>query len=292
MGDNPHSVKQVAGGASGARAAGDSRSRARLQKVTKDFEAILVHTMLKSMRSTVTKSELLDEDLGEDLMTSMFDEKLSEQIASKSNLGIGEMLYRDLVDRIKGGTEIVSEKPAPPVVRHTDTPARRVTTVNRTKESPTAGAVVGEGEWASRRVLDRLQELDHVVEEASSRHGVDSSVIRAVIAAESGGNPRAQSSRYAKGLMQLTDSTAAAMGVRKVFDPRENVLGGTKYLRQLLDQFDGNLDLALASYNAGPGAVEKARGIPPIPETRAYVKTVKSMIQAMGRTKEDAHESD
>jgi soluble lytic murein transglycosylase-like protein len=103
---------------------------------------------------------------------------------------------------------------------------------------------------------------------------VDSSLVAAVIAQESAGNQYAVSRAGAKGLMQLIDTTARQLGVSKVYDPAQNIFGGAKYLRQLLDRFGGDKSLALASYNAGPGAVDRYQGIPPYRETQEYVRRV------------------
>jgi soluble lytic murein transglycosylase-like protein len=118
---------------------------------------------------------------------------------------------------------------------------------------------------------------------AAKRHHVDPSLIQAVIAQESGGHPRAISSKGAKGLMQLMDGTAREMGVKDSMNPTENILGGTRYLRALLDRFDGDVSLALASYNAGAGAVERYGGIPPYPETQRYVEHVLHYCQLLSR---------
>jgi Rod binding domain-containing protein len=293
------SIKQMGNAGASGKTALDARSRAKIEKASKEFEAILVNTLMKSMRNTIPKSDLMGEGFGNDIMEGMFDEELSRHIASSGNLGFGEMLYRNLLDRVSDGNSLVSEELPTARPARTARQGKELTKVGKkerpavehTAEKPAPPtSVESQGPWAPRKVMDRLHAIDALVEEASATHGVDSTVIRAVIAAESGGNPNAQSGKDAKGLMQLRDSTAAELGVSRIFDPRENVFGGTKYLRQLLDQFDGNLDLALASYNAGPGAVEKHGGVPPFRETKAYVKNVKSMIQAMSRTKEDAHE--
>ncbi len=118
------------------------------------------------------------------------------------------------------------------------------------------------------------------IDEAAEANRLDSALIRAVIAAESGGNPRAVSPAGAKGLMQLMDTTAADMGVKEPFDARENIMSGTKYLRRLIDRF-GDLKLALAAYNAGPGTVERHGGVPPYAETRAYVEKVLDSARAL-----------
>jgi len=110
---------------------------------------------------------------------------------------------------------------------------------------------------------------------------VSENLIKAVILQESGGDPRAVSAKGAKGLMQLMDKTAAELGVRNVFSPVENIRGGARYLAGLIEQFRGNLELALASYNAGIGTVRKYGGVPPFEETRNYVKQVMARLNEL-----------
>lgn len=117
-------------------------------------------------------------------------------------------------------------------------------------------------------------QFDHIVEAASREFGVNPKLIHSVIRHESGYNPQAVSHAGAMGLMQLIPGTAKRMGVEDAFDPRENIMGGTKYLRLLLDMFDGNPVHAVAAYNAGEGRVIKYKGIPPFPETKQYVARV------------------
>jgi hypothetical protein len=109
---------------------------------------------------------------------------------------------------------------------------------------------------------------------AAQKHGVDEALISSVIAAESGFNPRAVSRKRAQGLMQLVPQTASRYAVTDAFDPAQNIDGGTRYLKDLLKQYHGDLARALAAYNAGPQRVQQYRGVPPYPETRAYVKRV------------------
>lgn len=112
------------------------------------------------------------------------------------------------------------------------------------------------------------------IREISSRHGVDPTLVEAVIRAESAFNPTAVSRTGARGLMQLMPKTAVALGVRDSFNPRENIEGGVRHLRYLLDRYPGNVALAVAAYNAGERAVDAHRGIPPYAETQQYVQRV------------------
>lgn len=121
------------------------------------------------------------------------------------------------------------------------------------------------------RVPDQMQKVIH---ESARRHKLPVKLVTAIIKVESNFNPRAVSSEGARGLMQLMPTTAEQLGVRNSFDIAQNINGGCKYLREMLERFDGNLKLALAAYNAGPGAVEKYGKVPPYRETQDYVKKV------------------
>jgi soluble lytic murein transglycosylase-like protein len=121
--------------------------------------------------------------------------------------------------------------------------------------------------------LDR-DGVEKLVREAAERHNVDPALVRAVIETESNWNPSARSRKGAVGLMQLIPSTAQRFGANDAFNPKQNVEAGVRYLKTLLERYNGNLDLALAAYNAGEGAVDRAGGIPHYRETRNYVQRV------------------
>jgi len=120
---------------------------------------------------------------------------------------------------------------------------------------------------------------DQLIEAASKKYKINSSIIKAVIKAESGFNTTAVSRTGAMGLMQLMPGTAAALGVKDAFDPHENIDGGVRYLKDMLSEFGGNLELALAAYNAGPNSVKKYGGIPPYEETQNYVRGIMSNLK-------------
>ncbi len=116
--------------------------------------------------------------------------------------------------------------------------------------------------------------FEEIILEAAQRYGVDPALIRAMIMAESGYNPKAVSKKGAQGLMQLMPSTAKELGISEPLDPVHNIHGGVKYFRRLLDRFDGDVKLALAAYNAGSTKVRRYKGIPPIRATRYYINKV------------------
>ena len=117
-------------------------------------------------------------------------------------------------------------------------------------------------------------EIDNLIEKYSNKNGLDKDFVKALVKQESGFNPNATSKCGAMGLMQLMPATAQGLGVSNAYDAEQNIAGGTKYLKSMIDRFEGNEKLALAAYNAGPNAVNKYGGIPPYQETQNYVKNV------------------
>jgi soluble lytic murein transglycosylase-like protein len=133
-------------------------------------------------------------------------------------------------------------------------------------------------------VVPPSEAYEELIQEAADKYDMDPALIRAVMQTESAFHPYAVSRAGAEGLMQLMPALADEMGVVDSFDPRENIMGGARYLKRLLDYHKGDLDLALASYNAGPGNVERYGGVPPFRETRRYVKTIKSLYARSKRS--------
>ena len=133
-------------------------------------------------------------------------------------------------------------------------------------------------------VVPPSEAYEEIIQEAAEKYEMDPALIRAVMQTESAFHPYAVSRAGAEGLMQLMPALADEMGVADSFDPRENIMGGARYLKRLLDYHKGDLDLALASYNAGPGNVERYGGVPPFRETRRYVKTIKALYARSKRS--------
>jgi len=119
-------------------------------------------------------------------------------------------------------------------------------------------------------------QLKEMISKIAQKHGLDEKLVHAVVKQESGFNPKATSHCGAMGLMQLMPSTAKSLGVKDAYNPLQNVDGGVRYLKSMLDKYNGNVVLALAAYNAGPGAVDKYQDVPPYKETQNYVKNILS----------------
>ena len=260
----------------------NGRSAEAMQKAANDFEAIFVNLMLKTMRQTIMKSGLTESGLGGEIIESMFDQELSKQIATSSNLGISEAMMQQLA-----GTSELAKITTPE--RHLELPRLKLPKSVDSEISASATTSFkpidanltkpNENKYLDMPLNQRIASFQPEIEAASRKYNVDENLLKAVIAAESAGNPQAVSHKGAKGLMQLMDGTADWLKVKNSFDPAENIDGGAKYLSRLLRSYDGNEELALAGYNAGPGNVRKHNGVPPFPETRKYIERVQRYQQ-------------
>ena len=162
------------------------------------------------------------------------------------------------------------------VICYTDTPAgNKADRIHKDKPETASGKK--QADRNDSGIGASVSEYHTIIHEKASMYDLDPSLIKAVIKTESNWNSRAVSSKGAMGLMQLMPATATEMNVQNPYDPEENIEGGTKYLRYLLERFNGNLTLALAAYNAGPKTVEKFGYVPPITETKNYVSKVLSL---------------
>ena len=172
------------------------------------------------------------------------------------------------------------------IASFTDTSGRRVyvnddspkrgsgSTMSSTPAHPAAQAAPKAPPSPSASAASPDDSMEKAVQDSAARHSVDPALVRAVINTESGWNPGAISRKGAVGLMQLVPRTAERFGVGNPYDPAQNIEGGTKYLRTLLDRYDNDLNKTLAAYNAGEGAVDRSNGVPWYPETRKYVRKV------------------
>ncbi len=274
----------------------------KLKKATQAFEAIFISQLLKSMRSTSFNQEG-ENGFGKDIMMSMADEGVSMQFAKKGMLGIGKLLYERLAKRLdamppddhqlkitKTNRQVLQDIPAvppPPKLRMAE---KKTLTMASPKAAPAAVAniprapvtstgsnlVEPKSEQAGR--LPALEKYISQIRSAAAEANLSEDLIKSIIMRESGGNSQAVSHKGAAGLMQLMPDTAKAMGVNDPLDPEENIRGGAKYLRSLIDRF-GDLKTALTAYNAGPANVERHGGAAHFPETDKYVQQILSDLR-------------
>lgn len=240
---------------------------ATAKDAARQFEALFASMMVHGMRKGVEQldnNSFMPTSTGEKIFTDMLDDQYGSLLAKNGSLGLADLILKQ-IDKTGGSPASLSmlkglSGTQPWMLDNKFVPSA---TTAAGSVAPEAGS--GVSQW------------QQIIQDASSKYGVDKNLISAVIAQESAGNRFAVSNKGAKGLMQLTDSTAQDMGVSSVFQPTQNIMGGTKYLKQLLDKYNGDETLALASYNAGPAAVDKYNGIPPFEETQRYVSNVLSL---------------
>ncbi len=270
-----------------------SENKEKIKQAAKGFEAIFLNFFLKEIKSGLfgqNESMFSGEEgnsmsFGSDTLLGYNQMLFSEHIANAgSGIGIADLIYKnltgeyltqksvqknDLEDQIENIEKQNSNKLSITTEKHQDNSSDKIN-IRETNNNNISNSENG----FQQRVESRLKKYDNIIQQASEEFNVPYELIKAVITAESAGRENAVSKVGAKGLMQLMDGTAEYLGVKNSFDPRENIFGGSKYLREMLDKFKGSLNLALAAYNAGPGNVQKYNGIPPFNETQQYVKKV------------------
>jgi len=261
-----------------------------IKKAAEGFEAIFLNMMMKEMKmplfgdgNSVSGAEGSD-NFGANTLQSYFSMLIAEQMAKNGNgIGIANLIYKQLTgEDLKQSTEqstflqTIQKNNEDTKNSNTNNIKPPRIKLNTETQSQSESKITGN---FLERVMNRLSNYDDTISGASATHQIPKELIQAVITAESAGRSNAVSKAGAKGLMQLMDGTARLLNVQNSFDPEQNIQGGTKYLRQMLDRFGNNLQLALAAYNAGPGNVEKYNGIPPFEETQNYVKRVMRYYQ-------------
>jgi hypothetical protein len=172
--------------------------------------------------------------------------------------------------------QIYTRKNEHGVIEATNVPAERGYQLTY----PGKGTLIHSAAWRLRPNYNG--EYDHHIAAAAATHGVSTQLVRAVIQVESDFDSLARSSKGAQGLMQLMPDTARQLGVSNAFDPRQNIFAGVRYLRILLDMFQGDVALATAAYNGGASNVQRYNGIPPFKETRNYVAKIQSLLSGLG----------
>jgi len=240
--------------------------KSKLDKVARGFEAIFLNMMIKEMRKSQLNAENED-SFGDDILMDYSNLLLSEQIANNNKgIGLAKEIYKNLT-----GEELPSK-----VILNIQKINQAVEKNYENKIKNNNIRVENINDNFLERVNNRISSYEHIIEEASEKFRLPKELIKAVITVESAGKFEAKSKAGAKGLMQLMDETAKELGVTNSFEPRQNIIGGSMYLRKMLDKYNGNLQLALAAYNAGPGNVDKYKGIPPFRETENYVVKVQN----------------
>jgi Rod binding domain-containing protein len=276
--------------------AGSQESREGLEKAAKQFEGVFLNTLLKAMRKTVPENELFNSGGPTKFYQQMYDSEVAKALAGQNGgMGIADLIVNQFENTLKSDDARVEESVPPIGAAPADGMIGPPSPVGVPAALSRYQALSPVGEEIARRqmlrlqagrqgqaVADTLDRFENEIGSAARDSGLDPALILAVVMEESGGDPAARSPKGAEGLMQLMPGTAAELGVEDACRPAENLRGGSRYLAQMLDRYDRDLDLALAAYNAGPGNVDRAgKQVPDFPETRRYVAAVKERYQSL-----------
>jgi len=280
-----------------------NEQKAEIEKASKGFESIFLSFFLKEIKGGLFGTGESESSEGSESMYSFgagtlqgYNQMLlSEHIANSGNgIGIANLIYKSLTGdyltnnnkedvqnilaKLSETTQNISDKNVDKKIKETDKiEEKKQIIINQNshkKSSDEAKSNEVNNINFIERLENRLGKFGDIINSVANTYNVPGNLIKAVISAESAGNQSAVSSAGAKGLMQIMDGTANYLGIKNSFDPKDNINGGTKYLKEMLDKYDGNIRLAIAAYNAGPGNVDKYNGIPPFKETQQYVQRV------------------
>ncbi len=242
----------------------------QLKKACRGFEAILVKQMLKEMDKSVPEDPWIKNNAANSIYKSMYLDALSKKMAENSTFGIGKLLFNSL-------KEYADYKKDAKEMKQTIKPLKQAVKMIKLPKKIDLKPIERDVMFAEKEFFKKLNQKENdiksIIESASRQYKVPKKLIYGIIKAESDFNPNSLSKAGAVGLMQLMPQTALELGVKDLWNVRENIFGGVKYISSLMKQFK-NEKLAIAAYNAGPGNVRKYQGIPPFKETQNYVKKV------------------
>jgi len=278
--------------------------KAEFAKVARGFESMFINMVYKGLKSAMLEEKKSEMTFGADTLEGYTDMAFSDELSKKGNgIGIADMIYQNLTgDKLGNIRELDSKtynkfisEMKPININEKSITIKETSSILDVEKDNSFVPDEGIGdEIAKNKVVknnlsskleERLSNYDEFIKEASEKYSVPVNLIKSVISAESFGKSDAVSKVGAKGLMQLMDGTSKDLGVKDPFNPKDNIIGGTKYLRLMMDKFDGNLENVLSAYNAGPGNVVKHNGVPPFQETKSYINRVKHYLELYSNDK-------
>ena len=282
--------------AAGARTGG---ADAALESAGREFERLLVEQMLASMQASLDEGLFPQEGVGGEYYSGLFNQELSRDMTAGQGLGLAQSLLQQLRRNGSAASDAAQPGASPAAGQEAlaldsgvaDLPWQGLASLDRAfalrRGAQDAGPLeslerVARAGRTSRPAFARpagarVEALRDLARQVAGEVGVDERLALALVETESGWDPGARSRKGAMGLTQLMPDTARGLGVRDPFDPRQNLKGGLSYLRDLLERYQDRR-LALAAYNAGPGAVDRHAGVPPYKETRAYVSRIEKLL--------------